>query len=62
MIKTLYDPRVKAAGKKVGKKEGKKERDFEIALRLLNRGMNVNEIADITELTVEEVRKLQKSK
>ena len=39
---------------------GKKENQLEIAKKLLNIGMNVKEIAQITELTIEEIEELNR--
>jgi predicted transposase/invertase (TIGR01784 family) len=46
-------------GKTEGKIEGKMESINEIALRMLKRGKDVNEIAEDTGLSLEEVQKLQ---
>ena len=46
-------------GKTEGKMEGKIEGINEIALRMLKRGKDINEIAADTGLSIEEVQKLQ---
>jgi predicted transposase/invertase (TIGR01784 family) len=45
-------------GKKEGKKEGKQEEKQAIALNLLKIGMNVEQVAQLTGLSVEKVKKL----
>jgi predicted transposase/invertase (TIGR01784 family) len=45
-------------GKAEGKAEGELKKAREIALKLLSRGMSIDEIADITDLTEDEIRKL----
>ncbi len=50
----------KAEGKQEGKAEGKQEGKQEIALNLLKIGMKVTQVAQVTGLTVEQVRQLQK--
>lgn len=52
MVKTLYDPRVKHEGFREGIREGK----LEVAKRLIHKGLNVSEIAEVTDLSIEEVR------
>ena len=49
----------KEEGKKEGKKEGKQEEKEKIAKKLIKKGMSVEEIADITELTKEEIEELK---
>ena len=46
-------------GKEEGRKEGRKEANIEIAKKLIKKGMSVEEIADITGLTKEEIEKLK---
>lgn len=46
-------------GREEGRKEGRKEANIEIAKKLINKGMSVEEIADITGLTKEEIEKLK---
>ncbi|MBE3578977.1 MAG: Rpn family recombination-promoting nuclease/putative transposase [Caldanaerobacter subterraneus] len=41
-----------------GKKEGEKEGKLAVAKKLLKKGMNIDEIAEITELSKEEIKKL----
>lgn len=43
--------------KEEGKKQGKKERQLEIAKKLLSKGMAVEEIIELTELTKKEIEK-----
>lgn len=45
-------------GKEEGKKEGEKEGRLAVAKELLKRGMNIDEIAEITKLSKEEIKKL----
>jgi len=45
-------------GRKEGKKEGEKEGRLAVAKELLKRGMNIDEIVEITKLPKEEVKKL----
>ena len=42
-----------------GEIKGKKERNIEIAKKLLRKNMPIEQIAEITDLTVEEIRKLK---
>ena len=46
-------------GKIAGKAEGQKEKQLEIAKKLLKYGMKISEISKITDLTIEEIRKLK---
>ena len=59
---TMYtaEKRGKEKGKEEGKIEGKKEKQIEIAKKLLKRGMKIEEISEITELTKEELIKINK--
>ncbi len=45
-------------GLKKGRKEGKKKKQIEIAKKLLDKDMSIEEIQEITELTKEEIQKL----
>jgi len=45
-------------GKLEGKKEGEKEKSIKIAKELLKKGMSIDEIAEVTELSKEEIKKL----
>ena len=45
-------------GKLEGKKEGEKEKSTKIAKELLKKGMSIDEIAEVTELSKEEIKKL----
>ena len=48
-------------GKREGIEEGKKENSKIIAKKLLEKGLSIEEIIDITELTKEEINKLKNS-
>ena len=48
-------------GIEIGRKEGKKENKIEIAKNMLKKGMEISIIAEITELSVEEIEKLKKN-
>jgi predicted transposase/invertase (TIGR01784 family) len=48
-----------AKGKAEGKVEGKAETTRKLALNLLRIGMNLEQIAEVTELSLEEVQALQ---
>ncbi|KHO63244.1 hypothetical protein THYS13_13650 [Thermoanaerobacter sp. YS13] len=43
-------------GRKEGRKEGEKEAKLAVAKELLKRGMNIDEITEITELPKEEIK------
>jgi hypothetical protein len=62
MIESFIDPRIMEEGKREGIKEGKregiKEGELKVAKRLLDKGLKVNEVAELTDLTVEEIQKL----
>ena len=45
-------------GRSKGEKEGKKEEKRNIAQRLLNKGFSEKEVSEITELSIEEIKKL----
>ena len=45
-------------GRKEGRKEGREEEKRNIALKLLARGMTPEQVSDLVDLPVEEVRKL----
>ncbi|MBS3028177.1 MAG: hypothetical protein HCA25_14130 [Dolichospermum sp. DET50] len=49
----------KAEGKAEGKVEGKAETTRKLALNLLRIGMNLEQIAEVTELSLEEVQALE---
>lgn len=55
VTKTLYDPVVKEEGIKEGIKEG----IYKVARRLLDKGLNVEMVADMTELSIEDVERLK---
>jgi hypothetical protein len=48
-----------AEGEKRGEKLGKTDRSSQIASRLLKKQMPIAEIAEVTELTIEQIQKLQ---
>jgi predicted transposase/invertase (TIGR01784 family) len=41
-----------------GKEEGKIEGKIEIAIAMLNKGMDMNSISEITQLSIDEIQKL----
>ena len=41
-----------------GKNEGKKEKQLEIAQKMINKGMDLSTISELTGLSVEEIKKL----
>ena len=45
--------------RKEGLKEGEKKKAIEIATRLLSKGFSIEEVAEDTGLTIEEVKKIQ---
>ena len=49
-------------GKAEGEKEGIEKNKIEIAKKMLEKGMSIKQIEDITELTEKEIKKLQKDK
>lgn len=49
----------KEQGIEEGIEEGKKENQKEIVLKLLHRKMNINEISDIVDLSIDELKKIQ---
>ncbi len=46
--------------KSYAREEGKKENSIKIAKKLLSKNMNIKEISEITELSIEEIEKLKK--
>ncbi|MCL2099554.1 MAG: hypothetical protein FWH24_03850 [Oscillospiraceae bacterium] len=58
MIKTLYDERVFIRGRSEGKAEGKKEEAIEMAKRALRKGISIEDIVELTKLTVQEIEAL----
>jgi predicted transposase/invertase (TIGR01784 family) len=48
----------KKEGIDIGKMEGKLERNVEIAIAMLNKGLDINSIAEITQLSIDEIQKL----
>ena len=53
------EARGKIIGREEGKKEGEKQKQIEIAKKLLQRNMSIEDIKEITGLTEEEVNKLK---
>ena len=51
----------KKEGKKEGRTEGRKSKQIEIAKKLINLKMSVEQIIEITELTEEEVKSIQEN-
>ena len=49
-------------GEKRGKEKGKEESKIEIAKKMLEANMDIKQICELTELTVEEVEKLKEAK
>lgn len=49
----------KEEGLKQGKEEGKKQKQNEIAKRMLSKGINIEEIIELTKLSKEEIEKLK---
>ena len=55
MTKTLYDPLVE----KKGREEGQKVKAFEIARKMFAKGMSLEDIQEITDLSEEELRNIK---
>ena len=53
------EARGKIIGREEGKKEGEKQKQIEIAKKLLQRNMSIEDIKEITSLTEEEINKLK---
>ena len=53
------EARGKIIGREEGKKEGEKQKQIEIAKKMLNKNKPIEEIAEFTGLTEEEVNKLK---
>jgi predicted transposase/invertase (TIGR01784 family) len=49
------------SGMNFARREGRREADIKYTLKLAQRGMNVVEIADFTDLSIEEVKKIIKN-
>ena len=49
----------KEEGMKQGKEEGKKEKEREIAKRMLKKGISIEKIMELTELSKKEIEKLK---
>ena len=50
----------KNAARKEGEEEGRKTRNLEIAKKLLLKNMDIKDISEITELSIDEIEKLKK--
>ena len=50
----------KEEGLKVGREEGAKQKSFDIAKRMLEKGIDIETISELTCLTAEEVSRLKK--
>ena len=50
----------KEEGLKVGREEGAKQKSFDIAQRMLQKGIDIETISELTGLTAEEVSRLKK--
>ena len=50
-----------AEGEKTGRKEGEKNTSIEIAKRMLLKGMSTEDIAELTKLTIKEIKELKNS-
>ena len=57
-IKKRAEEEGKRAGEKIGEKIGKKKKQIEIAKKLLEKGMEIKEIIEITGLTESEIKNL----
>jgi predicted transposase/invertase (TIGR01784 family) len=60
-IADVRQTRVYKEGRKVGKEEGRQEARIDVATRLLARDFPVSDIAEMTGLTVAQIRKLKKN-
>ncbi|MBD2309942.1 Rpn family recombination-promoting nuclease/putative transposase [Chroococcidiopsis sp. FACHB-1243] len=56
-ISLLRETRVYQEAKQEGKVEGRLERDVELVTKLLQKGLSIQEVAEILKLNVEEVQK-----
>lgn len=59
-ITTSYHEKGRIEGKKEGKREGKREGKVEIAQKMLAKGMDIDEIAELTGLAAKKIAKLVK--
>jgi len=59
-IPISYEERGKAIGRQEGFEEGRKEEKRKVALKLLVEGIDIKLIRKATELTLEEIKQLQK--
>ena len=57
MLETVFEE-VKMEGRMEGRVEGKHERDIEIIKKALAKGYDIEEVADLTGLSPEQIRKL----
>ena len=53
-----HDETIRKEGELKGKLEGRHERDLEIAIKLIARNIPIEEIVEITGLSIEEIEKL----
>ncbi|WP_375559464.1 hypothetical protein ACE193_17235 [Bernardetia sp. OM2101] len=51
----------KEEGKEIGKEIGKEERNIEIATKLILKGLDLEEIVDITELSIQKLKEIANS-
>jgi predicted transposase/invertase (TIGR01784 family) len=56
-INLLKETRVYQEAKQEGKLEGRLEKEVELVTKLLRKGLSIQEVADLLELDVAEVRK-----
>ena len=59
MTKTLYDPEVEKRGRAEGREEGIKEKQIESAKKMLKKGFSMEDIMEITGLTMQEIDRIQ---
>ena len=57
-IPKTYGLRIMEQGRQEGRQEGRRERDLELARKALAKGMSPQEVAELTDLPLEEVQKL----
>ena len=62
VVETYYQEYGEKIGKKIGKKEGKNEERSATVVKLYSRDFEINQIADILEITIEEVQQILKAK
>ena len=49
----------KQEGKKEGKKEGRKEGKWDVVMKMLNKGVDIDFIAEITGFTTDQIKKFE---